>query len=254
MDHYDIAVIGGGSAGLVVAVGAAHLGARVALIEKKALGGDCLYTGCVPSKTLIRSARFAAEASRAEAFGFEPLRWEFRGQSFAAVTDRVRRVIAKVGEHDAPEQFRRLGIEVIFGSPRFVSPRELEIAFEGEGHGAKRAVRARRFCISTGSRPFVPNIEGLRETGFITNEEVFALKRLPRSLLVLGGGPIGLELGQSFARFGSRVSIVEMGPRLLPKDDAEVSIELERLLRAEGLDVLLETRAVSASRAGSISG
>jgi pyruvate/2-oxoglutarate dehydrogenase complex dihydrolipoamide dehydrogenase (E3) component len=246
VDHYDIAVIGGGSAGLVVAVGAAHLGARVALIEKKALGGDCLYTGCVPSKTLIRSARFASEVSRAESFGFAPIEWRFLDERFAAITERVARVIEKVGEHDAPDVFRKLGIEVIFGAPRFLSARELEITPETNSTGAKRMIRARRFCISTGSRPSVPPVEGLRETGFITNEEVFHLKRLPRSLIILGGGPIGLELGQSFARFGSDVTVVEMGLRLLPKEDAEVSSEIERILRAEALNVLLQTRAVSA--------
>ena len=247
---YDIAVIGGGSGGLVVAAGAAHLGARVALVEKRALGGDCLYTGCVPSKALIASARFAANARRAADFGFAPSSLQFTDESFASVTGRVQRVIKTVGEHDAPEVFRALGIDVVFGTPRFLSPGELEIELAPGEDRPTRTVSARRFCISTGSRPAVPPVEGLSEAGFITNEEVFHLQHLPDSLIVLGGGPIGLELGQAFARFGSDVTVVEMGDRLLPKEDEESSATVERLLRAEGLKVLLNAKAVRAGRAG----
>jgi len=241
---YDFVVIGGGSAGLVAAVGAAQLGARTLLVERRALGGDCLYTGCVPSKALIASARFAARAGRAAEFGFEPQAWRFGGDSFASVTRRVARVVERVAEHDAPEVFRALGVEVCFGEPRFVSPKEVEIG------GAGRSVSARRFCVSTGSRPAAPPAEGLGETGFLTNEEVFGLERLPRSLLVLGGGPVGLELGQSFARFGSRVTVVELLDRLLAKEDEEVSAFVEGVMREEGLEVLTQTRAVRARREG----
>ena len=247
MNSYDLVVIGGGSAGLVAAVGAAELGARVCLVEKRALGGDCLYTGCVPSKTLIRSARFAAEIGRAADFGFAPLRWQFKEPGFASVTDRVQRVIKIIEEHDAPERFRRMGVDIIFGTPRFISPDELEIE-EGGNESNKRILRARRFCIATGSRPSILPIEGLKETGFITNEEVFHLKKLPRSLVVLGAGPIGLELAQCFARFGSRVTVVEMAERVLPKEDEDVSTALGDFLRIEGLEILLRTKAVGARR------
>ena len=246
MKSYDIIVIGGGSGGLVVAVGAAQLGARVAIVEKKALGGDCLYTGCVPSKTLIRSARFAADARRAVDFGFTLSETHFVNESFAAIADRVQRVIETVGKHDDPERFRAMGVDVIFGVPRFLSPSELEIESTQHSNGTKQIIKARRFCISTGSRPAVPSIGGLEETGFVTNEEIFQLNSLPQSLLVLGGGPVGLELGQSFARFGSRVTIVEMGDRLLPKEDEEISAGIERHLRTEGLEILLKTEAISA--------
>ena len=249
MSRYDLVVIGGGSGGLVVAVGAAHLGARVALVEKNALGGDCLFTGCVPSKALIRSARFAADVRRAADFGFAPAPLTFKGGSFSAITDRVARVIRTVGEHDAPERFRALGIEVIFGTPRFLSPHELEIESSKDGFAARHTIKARRICISTGSRPAVPQIEGLKQTGFLTNEEVFHIKSLPASLIVLGGGPIGLELGQAFARFGSEVTIVEMDDRLLPKEDEDVSAGIERILRVEGLEILLKAKAIGAGRA-----
>ncbi len=240
---FDLIVIGGGSAGLVVAGGAAQLGARVALVEKKALGGDCLYTGCVPSKTFIRSARFAAHVRRAQEFGFAPISLEFKDGAFAAITDRVARVIETVGEHDKPERFEAWGVEVIFASPRFISDQELELT---EPDGSKRTITAKRFCIATGSRPAVPPIAGLKETDFVTNEEVFQLKKLPESLIVLGGGPIGLELGQSFARLGSEVTIVEADDRLLGKEDEEVSATIEEILRTEGLKILLNHKAVMA--------
>src|SRR5258705_4605100 len=158
MSQYDLVVIGGGSAGLVVAGGAAQLGARVALVEKKALGGDCLYTGCVPSKTFIRSARFAANVRRAKDFGYAPTNLDFKDGLFASITDRVARVISAVGEHDKPERFEAWGVEVIFATPSFQSPHELELTSHD---GAKQTIRAKRFCISTGSRPAVAPIEAV---------------------------------------------------------------------------------------------
>ncbi|HKZ76900.1 MAG TPA: FAD-dependent oxidoreductase [Pyrinomonadaceae bacterium] len=247
MSRYDIVVIGGGSGGLVVAAGAAQLGARVALVEKKALGGDCLFTGCVPSKTLIRSARFAADVRRARDFGFATLNeLQFADGSFASITERVQRIIQTVGKNDSPERFRRMGVDVIFGAPRFLSSKELEIE---SGEASTQVISGRRFCIATGSRPAIPPIDGLNETGFITNEEVFDLKNLPQSLIVLGGGPTGLELGQSFARFGSEVTIVEMADRLLPREDEQLSAFMAEVFQSEGVTVLLNTKVVSAGAA-----
>ena len=248
MGKYDLIVIGGGSAGLVAAAGAAHLGARVALVEKKALGGDCLFTGCVPSKTLIRSARFAADVRRAPVFGFAVPELEFKDRDFASITERIARVIEAVGEHDRPERFEAWGVEVIFATPRFRSPRELEIT---DHQGSKKTITGKRFCIATGSRPAIPPIDGLKETGFLTNESIFQIKKLPSSLIVLGGGPIGLELGQAFARFGSAVTVVELDQRLLAKEDEEVSKCIEEIMYAEGLKILLNHKAVrAATRAG----
>ncbi|HSK72480.1 MAG TPA: FAD-dependent oxidoreductase [Pyrinomonadaceae bacterium] len=241
-DKYDLIVIGGGSAGLVAAGGAGILGAKVALIEKNLLGGDCLYTGCVPSKTLIRSAKLASDIKNAEKLGFQIPNSKFQNDSFASITNRVRSVIETIEEHDSPERFERMGVEVIFGSAKFLNPNEIEVSLKNSNE--KRLMRAKRFCIATGSSPFIPPIEGLNETGFITNEEVFELKDLPERLIVLGGGAIGAELGQAFGRFGSRVTLIEMSDRILSKEDDEISALIERIFAEEGIEVLTETKAV----------
>lgn len=242
---YDLIVIGGGSAGLVAAGGSALLGAKVALIEKNKLGGDCLYTGCVPSKSFIRSARFVAEMKRAEDFGFQIPDSKFLNNDFASITNRVQKIIGVIEHHDSPEVFEKMGIEVIFGDAQFISPDEMEIVLRD---GEKKILKSKRFCLATGSRPFIPPIEGLEETGFITNEEVFHLTELPKHLVVLGAGAIGLELGQSFARLGSKVTIVEMADRVLIKEDEEVSVLMEKVLSEEGLEILTKTKAVKAHK------
>src|SRR5687768_11573201 len=238
---YDLIVIGGGWAGLVAAGGARILGARVALIEESALGGDCLYTGCVPSKTLIRSAKFASDIKRAADFGFRISDFAFENQSFASVTNRVQNVIKTIEPHDSPERFEKMGVEVIFGTAKFLNPHEIKIRLKDSAE--PKIMKSRRFCVSTGSSPFIPQIEGLRETGFITNEEVFRLQELPEKLIVLGAGAIGLELGQAFARLGAKVTIVEMAGRILAKEDEEVSVLMEEILRREGIEILTESKA-----------
>ncbi|MEZ5344925.1 MAG: FAD-dependent oxidoreductase [Pyrinomonadaceae bacterium] len=240
-ETYDLIVIGGGSAGLVAAGGAGILGAKVALIEKNKLGGDCLYTGCVPSKTLIRSARFASDMKQAEKYGFKIQDLKFKDDSFASITGRVQDVIGVIEEHDAPEVFEEMGAEIVFGSPKFLGRNEIEVKL---APGELRKMRAKRFCIATGSSAFVPEIEGLRDTGFITTEEVFHLEALPAKLIVLGGGAIGCELGQAFARFGSEVTIIEMAERILPVEDEEVSEFITGVFESEGINVLTKTKAV----------
>ena len=245
-ENYDFAVIGGGSAGLVAAGGAAILGAKVLLVEKRGLGGECLYTGCVPSKALIRSARFAADAKRAGDFGFQISDFGFENGTFESVTARVRRVVETIERHDSPERFQKMGVEVVFGEPCFLDANEIEIKPRS---GETRRIRAKRFCIATGSSAAIPPIDGLTETDFQTNETVFDLKVLPSKLIVLGGGAIGIELGQAFRRFGSRVTIVEMGDRILAKEDVEVSEFVAKVFRKENIEILTETKAVKAGKA-----
>lgn len=224
---YDLVAIGGGTAGLVTAAGAAALGARTALVERDRLGGECLWTGCVPSKALIGSARLAQAFRRAGAFGLEPAEpgiGEGRG-----VLESVRAVRARIQPHDDPERFRAMGVDVVEGEARFLSPREIEV----DG----RRIRARKFVIATGSRPAVPPIEGLETTGFFTHETAFEGERLPRSVLVVGGGPIGIELAQAYRRLGATVTVVEMEDRILPREDPELSERLRRILEREGVRV-----------------
>jgi pyruvate/2-oxoglutarate dehydrogenase complex dihydrolipoamide dehydrogenase (E3) component len=231
---YDVIVIGGGAAGLVVTAGAAQFGLKVALIEKAGvLGGDCTHYGCVPSKSLIRSAKVVSLMRRAAEFGLEPPQVRF---DFDRVTAHVHNVIRHIAtHHDDPERFRRMGAEVIFGLATFRSPRE--VAVNGE------VLAARKFVVATGSRPSVPPVEGLEAAGYLTNESVFDLKRLPPALLVLGGGAIGLELAQAFARFGSRVTVVEMLDRILPPEDPEISAALREVLEGEGVVIHTGTKA-----------
>ena len=229
---YDLAVLGGGTAGLVSAAGGARLGARVALIERDRLGGECLWTGCVPSKALIRSAQLAADARRAPDFGLRSAALEL---DLPGVLASVREVIGRVQPHDDPARFRAMGVDVIEGAARFVSERAVEV----DG----RRIEAKRFVVATGGSTLVPPVEGLRETGFITHEEVFELPRQPRSLVVLGGGAIGVELGQVFQRLGTQVTVLEMADRILPREDPEVSDRLRALLESEGIRFLTGRRA-----------
>jgi dihydrolipoamide dehydrogenase len=231
MDDYDIIVIGGGSAGLTVASGSVKFGLKVALIDKEKLGGDCLNYGCVPSKTIIQSAKVVSLIRRAKEFGLNETPVSF---DFVNVMSHVHDVINKIGEHDDPERFKKMGVDVIFGEPKFLSPMELEI------NGRK--IKGKKFVISTGSRSFAPPIEGLKETGFITHVEAFYLKTLPESLIIIGGGPIGIEFCQTFRRFGSDVTVIEMMDRVLSKEDEDISKALEEILTKEGVKLYTRTK------------
>jgi pyruvate/2-oxoglutarate dehydrogenase complex dihydrolipoamide dehydrogenase (E3) component len=238
---YDLGVIGGGAAGLTAAAGGAQFGARTILIEKsEKLGGDCLHVGCVPSKTLIRTAGVWAQTGRLKEFGLpEVVRPPVE---LGAVMDRVRGVIDRIQEHDSPARLCRLGAEVLFGRPSFVDGHT--VAVDG------RRISAKAWIIATGSSPALPPVEGLADLPVWTNETVFSQRRLPESLLVLGGGPIGLELAQAFARLGSRVTVVEFLDQILGPEDADIARILRGRLEAEGIVFLTGTRAVKAGWEG----
>ena len=234
--HFDrnLIVIGAGSAGLVSALIAATVRARVTLIERHRMGGDCLNTGCVPSKALIRSAKLAAQMRRAEEFGLAPV--DAR-PVFAQVMERVQEVVRAIEPHDSIERYTGLGVECIKGHARLVDPWTVDV----DG----RRLTARDIVIATGAEPLVPPIPGLREAGYRTSEDLWDLRDLPARLVVLGGGPIGCELAQAFARLGSKVTQVEMLPRLMMREDPEISATVQARFAAEGIDVRVGTRATS---------
>lgn len=234
MAQYDMTIIGGGSGGLTAARAAAALGANVLLIDKEQLGGDCLNYGCVPSKSLIHVARVVQQAKNAAKLGLMPANL---GVDMAKVSAYVQGVIGRVAEN---EQIYIKGVTVKFGKVSFNSATELSL--NGE------AFSSRNTLIATGSHPAVPGIEGLEETGYLTNEGVFDLAQLPASIIVVGGGPVGVELGQAFERLGARVTILQGPDRLLPKEDPEVSATVASVLESEGIDVFTNTRFIKASR------
>jgi pyruvate/2-oxoglutarate dehydrogenase complex dihydrolipoamide dehydrogenase (E3) component len=235
---YNVVVIGGGSAGLVTAYIAAAVKAKVALVERHKLGGDCLNTGCVPSKALIKSARLLSQMRRASEFGLKPVDAQ---ADFAAVMERVQRVIIAVEPHDSAERYAGLGVQCLAGDARIVTPFEVEVR---EVNGNVRTLSTKNIVIAAGARPLVPPIPGIDQTGYLTSDTLWSLRTLPRRLLVLGGGPIGCELAQAFARLGSEVTQVEMLERLLAKEDPEVSTLLEASLRDEGMRVLTGHKAL----------
>jgi pyruvate/2-oxoglutarate dehydrogenase complex dihydrolipoamide dehydrogenase (E3) component/uncharacterized membrane protein YdjX (TVP38/TMEM64 family) len=233
----NIIVIGGGSAGLVTAYIAAAVKAKVTLIEKHRLGGDCLNTGCVPSKALLRSAKFLSQVSRSQELGCRSASADF---SFADVMERVQQVVRTIEPHDSVERYTGLGVDVVAGSAHLVSPWEVEVT---RPDGTRETLSARSIVIAAGARPFVPPIPGIEQVDYLTSDTVWKLRELPRRLLVLGGGPIGCELAQAFARFGADVTQVEMLPRLMIREDPEVSELVAARFRAEGINLLLDHKA-----------
>ena len=234
---YNLLVIGGGSAGLVSAYIAAAVKAKVALIERDKMGGDCLNTGCVPSKALIKSAKAADTLRHADRYGLESV--PVKG-SFAKIMGRVKDVIAKVEPHDSPERFRSLGVDCIAGSASFVSPWELEVV---HNDGRTERLTAKSIVVATGGKPAVPPIPGLADMDPLTSDNLWDLDTQPERLLVLGGGPIGSELAHAFQRLGSQVIQVEMGDRLLAKEDADVSELIKARFETDGIDVRLQHAA-----------
>lgn len=224
---HDLIALGGGTGGLVSAAGAAYMGLDAAIVEKSALGGDCLWTGCVPSKALIASARLAHRMNGADSLGLYPAG---HAHDFREVMERMRAARGTVAHHDDPERFRKMGVTVHFGTARFVNPTTVEV--EGVGR-----LNSKRIVIATGAVPAVPPIPGLRESGYWTYETVFDQNELPQSIAILGGGPIGTEFAQIFSRLGARVTILEMAPTILINEDPDVAAFMQRLLAEEGIDV-----------------
>lgn len=232
--RYNLVVIGAGSAGLVTAAAAAGLGARVAIVERSLMGGDCLNHGCVPSKALLRAARAVGDVRVARELGIDTGA-EAR-VDFSAVMQRVRRLRSEISGHDSAERFRKLGVDVFLGHGRFVGPDALEV----DG----RHLRFARACIATGARASAPPIPGLEHSGYLTNENVFSLTERPSSLAVIGGGPIGCELAQAFARLGSKVVLLEALPRVLPRDDEDAARLVAEALERDGVDLRTGIRVI----------
>jgi len=228
----NLVVIGAGAGGLVSAYIAAAVKAKVSLIEKHQMGGDCLNTGCVPSKALLRSAKLANELKKGEALGFTGVQGQV---DFPAVMQRIQRVIADIEPHDSVERYTGLGVEVIEGEAKILSPWTVEV--NGQ------TLSSRNLIIAAGARPFVPDIPGLEQVQAYTSDTIWTLRQQPRWLLVLGGGPIGCELSQAFQRLGSQVIQVERGGRLLPREDANASEAVMASLRADGVDLRLGHQA-----------
>lgn len=233
----NLVVIGAGAAGLVTAYIAAAVKAKVTLVEKHRMGGDCLNTGCVPSKALIRTAKLLARIRNAPAFGIREAHADF---DFATAMERVRRVVQAVAPHDSVERYTGLGVEVLAGEAKILSPWEVAVTTAA----GRQTLSTRAIVIAAGARPFVPPIPGIENMGYLTSDTLWDLRVLPKRLVVLGGGPIGCELAQCFARFGSQVIQVEMLPRLLIREDPEVSKMIADRFREEGVDVRLEHRAM----------
>lgn len=229
--NYHIIVLGAGSAGLVVASGGSSLGAKVALVEEDKMGGDCLNTGCVPSKSFLRSAHLAAEIKDAASLGLSA---RLSGVDVSLIMKRVDDVIRSIAPHDSIERFTSLGVDVIKGKGILVDDHTVRVN--------ERIITGKFIVIATGSRAAVPPIPGLADVPYLTNENIFNLQKLPEKLLILGGGPIGLELGQGFRHLGSEVEIIDIAPHLFPKDDMEVAPLMEQLLRSEGIILTLSAK------------
>jgi pyruvate/2-oxoglutarate dehydrogenase complex dihydrolipoamide dehydrogenase (E3) component len=239
--RYNLVVVGAGTAGLICAAGAAGLGARVALVERHLMGGDCLNVGCVPSKGLIRASRAVFDARHAGAFGVQG------GESlffdFDTAMERMRRLRADISRHDSARRFRdELGVDVFIGEGRFVGRDCLEV--DGSRLYFKKA------AVCSGARAAVPQVPGLEESGYLTNETVFSLTELPRRLAVIGGGPVGCELAQAFARFGSRVTVVELAPQILGREDQDAAGILQGVFLREGIDLQVGVQILGVERQG----
>lgn len=225
--EYNTVVIGAGSAGLVTSYITSLLKAKVALVEKHKMGGDCLNTGCVPSKALIKSAKIFGIAKNSKKYGIKNINIDF---NFSEIMERVQNVIKKIEPHDSVERYSSLGVDCLKGNAKIISPWEVKVD--------NKTLTTKNIVIASGARPFVPNLEGLDEVQYVTSDNLWDIKTLPRKMIVLGGGAIGCELTQCFARFGSKVTIIERSERLMPREDVEVSDVIEGKFRSEDIEAL----------------
>lgn len=246
MEVYDLTIIGGGSAGLVLAVAGAKLGKKTALVEKHRIGGDCLWTGCVPSKALLKAAKVANYIQNADKYGIsisEPK------ASWQRVMDYVRSTQQVIEEEqDNPERFREMGVDVIFGNGHFEAHDTFVV--EDRESGETNQLKSKRYVITTGSRPLAPSIPGIEECEYLDSENVWELEELPDSLLVIGAGPIGIELGQAFHRLGSKVTIAQRSDRILTKEDTDVSEQMQAYLTSEDINIRLNTDITQVEKHG----
>ena len=239
---YDIGIIGGGAAGLTVASGAAQLGAKTLLVEKEqALGGDCLHFGCVPSKTLIKSAHVYHQMKHSAHYGLPSI--ELPPVDFKAVSDRIRAVVATIQKHDSQERFCGLGVQVEFGEARFTDEHTIQMG--------SKVFTAKNWVIATGSSPIAPPIPGLDATSYLTNREIFYLDQLPATMIILGAGPIGIEMAQAFNRLGSNITVIDRADQILGKEDKEMADEAMAVLTSEGVEFQLNATIESVAQKGS---
>ena len=232
-ERFNLVVIGAGAAGLVSSLIAATVKARVALVERHLMGGDCLNYGCVPSKALIRSARLVHEMKHHRDYGIAKVSYEI---DFREVMARVHQKISKIAPHDSVERYTQMGVECIGGDAHIVDPHTVRVG--------DRVLRTRNIILALGAEPQIPPLPGLAEIPYLTSENLWNLEELPRRLIILGGGPIGCELAQAFRRLGSDVTQIEMAERLLPRDDADASQLIANRFAAEGIRVLSRTKAL----------
>lgn len=245
---YDIIIIGGGAGGLTAASRAAELGASVALINNGRLGGSCLYSGCVPSKALVKTAKVAHTISQGETFGLKNVHFNV---NLGEVMDKVHDIVKHIGTREDHGHFRAQGVDVIFGSAHFLNDHCVEIRLPQDFQSIQQkkilkqktknhtiTLQAKHFIISTGSRPFVPPIKGIEHIDYLTNENLFQLRELPHSLIIIGGGPIGTEIAQAFARLGTKVTMMTLGPRILDRLDDDVSAIITETLASEGVRMI----------------
>jgi pyruvate/2-oxoglutarate dehydrogenase complex dihydrolipoamide dehydrogenase (E3) component len=237
--RYNLVVIGAGTAGLVTAAGAAGLGAKVALVERGLMGGDCLNVGCVPSKALISAARQAASIRDARHYGIQSTS---PNVDFAEVMERMRRLRASISPHDSAKRFSDLGIDVYFGQGTFTSSSTVIVG--------DQTLHFKKAVIATGARAAELPIPGLKDAGYLTNETVFSLPELPRRLIVIGGGPIGCELAQSFARFGSQVTLIEQSSHIMSREEDDAALIVQNAMQKDGVEIVLEAKVIRVERDG----